>query len=159
MSSNELFLGSEDLNFHKLILGRSGKGRSVLTEQLAKEKGISYEEAEELLTPSKEQIEIRKKAEEAERLKQEQRLLTVKKAYLESSDNDDSEFYVFHDALSEYLNIESVTPEQIEKLFLRLPAKIFGAGIQWGFSDTEVRGEIWGFVESNKAELVELLKE
>ena len=83
--------------------------------------------------------------------KKENKMINAKKLYWETS--EDSEFYVLYDALREILDRDAKT-EEVESLFYMLDDYVFGLGIQWGFSDTEVREHIYKFTKENKEEIL-----
>lgn len=149
--SSDIF--SDNVNYHNVIFGSTGKGRSFIIEQYAKEHNISYEEAEKHFQPSKEELEQRKAAQEQAKRKEEDRLLKVKEAYWEAYSDKESEFYDFHDAITFNMTIEKATQEQVKELFLMIPSEIFGLGIHYGFSDTEVRDNLHEFVRDNLTEI------
>lgn len=142
------------LTNNTLIVGTSGKGKSVLLQQYALAKGISYDEALAQSQPSEDQINAEKAVEELELSMRAVRMQATKNAFWESSLIDSNEFYVFHDSLIVLCGIQSPSDSQLKALFDLLPGGVFGRGIQWGFGDTEVRDEIWTYVEKN----VELVK-
>ena len=63
-------------------------------------------------------------------------------------ENGDEDLDVIWNSMQEYKNLE-ITEEETKQIFYMLPQNIFGLGIQWGFSDTEVRDQIYVFIEEN----------
>jgi hypothetical protein len=150
-------IGTDDMSSHILILGSTRAGKSPLLEAEAKRRGISYEELLRQMEPTEEQKEQARKMTEARKQKELVRLNAVREAYWGASDPASGEFDTIDDALREFCGIESATVGQRKKAFCMLPETILGAGIQWGFDDTEVRDSIWRFVEEKKAEIKEAL--
>lgn len=76
------------------------------------------------------------------------RLQDVKNAYFNASEID--EFSDISDGISEFCEIDNATPLQIKSVFDLLGESIIGRGISFGFDDTEVRDEIYAFMDANK---------
>jgi len=78
-----------------------------------------------------------------------QRLDAVRRAYWDNTDKSDLALCVLSDALraAEIVRVPNIEQQRI--LFMMLPANVFGQGVAWGFSDTEVRGQIHEFVAEN----------
>jgi hypothetical protein len=151
MSIESLF--KEDTKYHTVIMGSSGKGRSVLIQNYADKNGISYEEAERHFEPSKEQLETRR----VERKKREElaleRLNKVKLTYWEVYQDDNYHFDAFESAIRMLLPIDEVSMKQVKEIFMMIPDNIFGNGISWGFGDSEVRNSVYEFVEDNLSDI------
>lgn len=134
---------------HIMILGSSGKGRSRMLEAEASRLGISYEELEHRLEPTPEQKEKARMRQEERDRHEAQRLDAVRRAYWDNTDKSDSDLYVLSDALRAAKIVSDPNIEQQRILFMMLPANVFGQGVAWGFSDTEVGGQIHEFVAEN----------
>jgi len=134
---------------HIMILGSSGKGRSRMLEAEANRLGISYEEMERRLEPTPEQQEKARMRQEERDRHEAQRLDAVRRAYWDNTDKSDLALCVLSDALraAEIVRVPNIEQQRI--LFMMLPANVFGQGVAWGFSDTEVRGQIHEFVAEN----------
>lgn len=137
-SSVALVRGSDGVH-HMMIIGsmRGGKS-SVVGEHV----GAFLDTAR--LSPQQDAIDEQAKSAEAARL------AAVREAFWNASNPESQEFYPLSDALTNVFDCEDPTSEQIKALFCMLPADIIGAGIQFGFADSEVRDEIWEFVEENR---------
>lgn len=135
---------------HVMILGSTAKGRSRLLEAEANRLGISYEELELRLEPTPEQKEKARMRQEERNRHEAQRLDAVRLAYWDNTDKSDSDLYVLSDALSVAEIAGEPSIEQQRILFMMLPANVFGQGVAWGFSDTEVRGQVHEFVAENR---------
>ncbi|ANN80848.1 hypothetical protein BAU07_26360 (plasmid) [Bordetella flabilis] len=135
---------------HFMIIGPTGKGRSQLLQAEADRLGISYEELERRLEPTPEQKERARMRQEEEDRRDAQRLDAVRKAYWVNTDESDSDLYALSDALSAAGIASDPTVEQRRILFMMLPANVIGQGLAWGFSDTEVRGQVHAFVAENR---------
>jgi len=135
---------------HIMILGSSGKGRSRMLEAEANRLGISYEELERRLEPTPEQKEKARMRQEERDRHEAQRLDAVRLAYWDNTDRSDSDLHVLSDALSVAEIVRAPSIDQQRILFMMLPANIFGQGVAWGFSDTEVRDQIHEFVAENR---------
>lgn len=135
---------------HTLIIGHSGRGRSVLLEAEAQRLGIPYDELMKRMEPTPEQKEAAKRQEEQLRQKDAERLNAVREAFWANSDPDDSEFYALYDALTFAKIVTEPTSAHIKALFMMLPEDIVGQGIAWGFTDTEVRERVHRFVAENR---------
>lgn len=138
---------------HMMLLGSTARGRSSHLQAEAIRLGISYDELVKQLEPTEEQKRAAREREEAESQRDLARLNAVREAYWSATAAESSDLYVFDDALSQIDGMASPSPEQQKALFFMLPAYVVGLGISWGFSDTEVRGAIWEFVEEHKAEV------
>lgn len=89
----------------------------------------------------------------------EVRLQAIRDAFWKHTDLDNSEFYAIWNGLSEFCDVTKPSPAQIKKVFDLLPQGIIGQGIQWGFDDSEVRDEIYGFVKNNALKIREIMGE
>ncbi len=76
------------------------------------------------------------------------RLDAVRAAYWDNTDKPDSDLSPLVSALDGI--VADPSDEQQRILFMMLPADVFGQGVSWGFSDTEVRGRIYEFVNENR---------
>jgi len=145
--TNGITIGSETGNVHTFVLASTRKGKSMLVQAEADRLGISYEEMERRLEPTGEQQErARMKQEEWDR-REAVRLNAVRKAYWDNTDARDSDLLPLASALDGI--VANPTGEQQRILFMMLPADVFGQGVSWGFSDTEVRARIYEFVNEN----------
>jgi len=144
-----LIIGGDILRGHIAVIGTSTRGRSRLLEQQAESLGISYDELLKKLEPTDEQKERMMVEQDRRKQADANRLKAVAEAYWAATSPDDSELDVLHDALLEVEGLESPSREQQRALFVMLPATIVGSGISWGFSDTEVRENIYAFVVEN----------
>lgn len=124
---------SKDFHIHSLLFGS------------AKNQSTNKNESEQTQKSNKEIEDVR--------------LNAVKEAYWLNSSLDDCEFYPIYDSLAEHLNIENPSHEQAKLVFMMFPETLVGSGIQWSFSDSEVRSEIHDFVESNKLKIINTFKQ
>lgn len=144
---NCIGISSGSQSGHVLLLSTTRKGKSMLVQSEAKRLGISYEEMERRLEPTVERKEkARMKRQEQDR-REAVRLDAVYKAYWDNTDKPDSDLSPLVSALAGI--VAEPTVEQQRILFMMLPAHVFGQGVSWGFSDTEVRGQVYRFVEEN----------
>ena len=142
---------------HFLILGSTRKGRSRLMESEANRLGIPYEELERRLEPTEEQKERARMRQEERDRHEAQRLDAVRRAYWENTDKSDFDLFVFSDALRAAGLASDPSIEQQRILFMMLPANVFGQGVAWGFSDTEVRDQVHEFVADNRGAVAQAL--
>lgn len=133
---------------HTLLLTPTRKGKSMLVKGEADRLGISYEEMECRLEPTPEQKEKARMRKEEKDRRDAARLDAVRKAYWDNTDKPDSDLSPLVSALDGI--VADSTIEQQRILFMMLPADVFGQGVTWGFSDTEVRGRIYEFVNENR---------
>ncbi|MDK0999521.1 hypothetical protein ACO2TQ_40020 [Burkholderia sp. OKR4-1] len=133
---------------HSVILGSTRRGKSALLQAEAYRLGISYEELERRLEPTAEQTEITRMKQEEKDRREAARLDAVRKAYWDNTDKSDPDLSPLISALDGL--VAHPTVEQQRILFMMLPADVFGQGVSWGFSDTEVRGRIYEFVTENR---------
>lgn len=157
MPEQTFFLNNQEASAHTMIFGASGRGKSLYLQDEAKRLGISYEEMLLRCEPTAEMKERQKTIDDIERQKNLLRLDAVRHAYLNASDINSPEFSDLSDLMREHCNIESPTSEQRRQLFLMLPQSIIGAGIQWGFSDTEVRDSISIYISFHRVDIAEKL--
>lgn len=135
---------------HMLVLTSTTKGNRKIVRGEADRPGIPYEEMERRLEPTSEQKEKpRMKHEERDR-RNALRLDAVRRAYWDNTDKSDPDLSVFSDALSMVGIVTDPTVQQQRLLFMMLPADVFGQGVSWGFSATEVRSQIRKFVVENR---------
>lgn len=148
--ANLFTVGTAFQHEHMRFFGQTRKGKSQFVQAKADRLGISYEEMERRLEPTFEQKEkARMKREERER-REAVRLEAVRKAYWDNTDKADSDLHVFSDALSVAGVATDPTVQQQRILFMMLPANVIGQGVAWGFSDSEVRGQVHAFVAENR---------
>lgn len=145
-----VFVSGSDQKFHNIIIGQSGKGRSAITQQLADQEGVSYEEMERRCQPTKEQIEHREQEQQEARMADEKRLQLVREAYWSGS--RESDFSDLHNSIVEVTGV-APTIEQIRSVFNFLPAEIISGAIQWGLDDTEVRDNAYVFIQENESKV------
>lgn len=141
-------LGDEGVQ-HVLLLGTSGRGKSVLLEQLAVERGVSVDELARECAPTPEQLVAERQACDIRRQQDLARLQAVRDAYWVRTDHDECEFSSIHDGLVAFCAIEQPTTAQLKVVFDLMPAEVIGNGIRWGFDDTEVRDEVYAFVRDH----------
>lgn len=145
---------------HYLVVGSTGTGKSTTLATLAQSLNIQGKKFE-IKHPTEEEIneakKIRQEQEQERRNKEQQQLLKTKTTWIDNLD-DYYDLHSFQEATSHYLEIEEVTDEQVYKIFLLIDGYLFGQGICWGFSDTEVRSNIWEWVEENKEEIERVIK-
>ena len=142
-----IFIAGDDQEFHNIIVGHSGKGRSTLIQQMADQQSMTYKKMERRCQPTEAQIQHRKQEEKASQLASQKRLQMIRDAYWNGS--DESEFYDLHDTIVDFLNI-APTKEQVRAVFNLLPSSIIGGAIQWGMDDTEVRDQTYVYIQDNK---------
>lgn len=131
---------NEKIINHIFILGTTGKGRSSFIGE-AQQTSL-FEDDSELYNNQQKKKDN----------KRTQRLQNIREAYWLSTLEIDSELFEFatiHDSLVEFLNIKDPTIDEQKVVFDLLPQHIIGAGISWGFNDTEVRDNIYTFVQKN----------
>ncbi|VVE52804.1 hypothetical protein [Pandoraea terrigena] len=133
---------------HTLLLAPMRKGKSVLVQAEADRLGIPYEEMKRRLEPTPEQQARARMRQEERDCREAVRLDAVRKAYWDNTENPDSDLYPLVNALDDIVTDSTV--EQQRMLFMMLPADVFGMGLAWGFSDTEVRDRIYEFVAENR---------
>ena len=153
----EVSLSEEDLRCHTLVLGTTGSGKSQLLESEAIRQGGSVSELIQRVEQSPEQKEREKMQQDQRREKKASRLDAVREAYWADSDSADSDLDNLHDALLSIEGITDPTKEQMKIFFMMLPESIIGQGIAWGFEDTEVREDIYRFVEENREAITQKL--
>lgn len=151
------FITSDSGHHHMMILGTSGRGRSLLLQAEADRLGISYDELLKRMEPTPEQKEQARMRGEEKKQRDNARLNAVREAYWAATSADDSDLYRLHDALVSTVMQESPTLEQQKALFMMLPPQIVGLGIAWGFGDTEVGDDIYRFIEENRDAVIERL--
>lgn len=122
---------------------------SVFLQAEARRLGITYDELLKRMEPTDEQKQKTVEIVEELKRKEDHRLQMVRDAYWSVSDIDGLEFATIHDALIEFCGIDVPTNTQSKTVFDLLPFEIIGNGIRWGFSDTEVRDDIYIFVREN----------
>lgn len=141
---------SDPQRAHTLVIGPTRKGTSALLQAEASRLGISYEEMERRLEPTVEQkANARMKQEERDR-REAARLDAVRQAYWDNTDKAGADLHVLSDALTATGISANPTIQQQRILFMMLPASVFGQGVSWGFSDTEVREQVHAFVAENR---------
>lgn len=143
-----VFINKEDLRFDAVVIGPSGKGRSFITQRLADQEGVSYEEMERRFRPTEAQLKQREKEREQERQADESRLQAVRDAYWLAS--KESDFDPLHDVLVNVIDIEP-THDQVRLIFDLLPQIVISGVVAWGFSDTPVRDDVFTFVQNNES--------
>lgn len=122
-------LNNGDISRHFLIVGTSGRGKSIFGDTEPTEaQRQAYADRQE----------------QRERMRQA-RLAAVCEAYWAGTEPDSGEFSSMADSLTAVLGI-SPTSEQVKTLLLALPEEIVGQGIAWGFDDTEVRDAVHSYV-------------
>lgn len=134
---------------HTLILGTTGRGKSLLLQQEAERLGITVEELENRLEPSAEQKAAEQQREASERDRRFRQLQAVRDAWWQGS--NESDVVELRWAVQEHLGIEASSVDVLKAAFDQLPADLMGDIIRWGMSDTEVRESIWDFVRDNQA--------
>ena len=157
-------LSGESTTWHHVIVGTSGKGRSMLLAAEAQRRGITYDELLESLEPSPEEkaaanaaADIRR---EESRRKEEKRLHAVRNAYLENSEDDDDLFSTLYDTvynLKHHYGDQPLPRALLKEVLHLLPDLVIGNGIRWGFSDTEVRDDIWTYLHKDEDGRVQAL--
>lgn len=149
------FLPDSATNLHTMVIGSTGKGKSVYLEEEAKRLGITYDELLKRMEPTEEQKAImeanRQKRAEAQKVKE----TTIRNAVW--STFDDSDYSELYSKVKIALEIEEPTKIQVKQFFFALDMSIIGNIVAWGINDTPTRESIWEFVENNKNELLELL--
>ena len=148
-----IFIQNGD-TYHTMIVGTSGKGKSVLLQAEALRLGISYDE---LLR----RMELKPEQKERERMRQvdedrveEERLNAVREAFWSLTPPGHHDFDCLHDVLVASELAEDPTPSQVKAFFMMLPPDIVGSAISWGFGDTEVRERAYEFLRENKKDVV-----
>ncbi|WP_415913138.1 hypothetical protein [Neptuniibacter sp. QD37_11] len=149
----------EEIQHCCMTLSPTGRGKSFLLEQLAKDQGITLEELEAQLAPSEEELAREAQRRECERKKEEARHFAVIDAFWAHSDPEDHEFYNLHDYLSLFLNIKEPQEQHILWLIKQLPKDVVYEGFKWGFCDTGVRDDCCEYIEVNKASLIVKLEQ
>lgn len=143
------------LNAHTIVVGTTGKGKSLLLEEEAKRLGITYDELLKQMEPTEEQkamIEANKqKRAEEQRVKES----TIRNAIWATFDQSD--IAEFLDALKIILEIPEPTKSNAKEVFFALDMSIVGNIVSWGISDTPTREAIWEFVRENKTLLLKSL--
>lgn len=145
-------MNNQKIQHHIFIYGQSGKGTSTFFNS-------------QPLTPEEEnlkqvKLEARNMELKKKREIEEQQLQAVKDAYWKKALEIDPNLYEFcsiYDSLVEYLNIDEPTDEQLKIVFNMLDRHTIGQGISWGFSDTEVRDNIYVFIKDNVSKIQEKL--
>jgi hypothetical protein len=144
IEQNYSFNDGNSLKHHTSILGTTGQGKSTVFPNCI------------IITPNKiEQDEINKKIKisQLKRKSKENALdVALKNASL-SNIVDEGELDTIYCFLHEELNVD-IDFSMVSKVFMMLPQQIIGNGIQWGFSDTEVRDSIYVFLENNKSDIL-----
>lgn len=143
-----IFTSSQDLKYHLLTFGVTGKGRSSFTREIAEREGVSYKEVELRFQLTKDEFKHREIERETKIAADNKRLQLVRDAYWSGSSL--SEFDRLHDAIVSLLEI-SPTQAQIQTIFNLLPGTVIGMAVQWGMSDTVVGDECYNFIENNDA--------
>ena len=139
----------EELNYidnvlmqHTIILATTGKGKSFLSDAI---QGNDFSSAADQKITKELEIE-----EEKRNNRMKERDMAMKKAYLENTDKDDLDMDLdcISMSISELHGEDYNNEDSKIAVFMMLPSTIFGNGVRWGFDDTEVRNEIWEYVES-----------
>lgn len=78
------------------------------------------------------------------------RFQAIRKAWWDNTfySEQGREFASIHDCIVDIL-AKKPTSLQLQAVFLILPDEILGKALLWGFSDTEVREEIYAFIAAN----------
>lgn len=71
---------------------------------------------------------------------------------------DHSNFNRLHDCVVDVFKV-SPSEKQLREIILELPNNLFGQAIEWGFSDTVVADNIFGWLERNQSHLEHIFKE
>lgn len=149
--STPLFmLPQGDGQFHTLIIGTSGRGKSVLLEEEALRRGISYDELLAEMDPSAETKARWAEERQATANAEARRLHAVCEALWATAPEKGNDLAQLGETLAVLDIVENPTADQQKALLLMLPGHIVGLGIAWGFDDTEVRDKIYEFVDENR---------
>lgn len=148
-----IFITSPDNTHHTMIIGASGRGKSVLLQAEAMRLGISYEELMRRLEPSEEATRQMKEREDEAARVEAARMQAVRDAYWKATPPDHHDLACLHDALVCSALSNEPTNEMVKALFMMLPNDIIGSAISWGFSDTEVRERVYAFINDTSTEV------
>lgn len=146
-----------DAKHHTMVLGVSGLGKSVLLQEVARKRGITYEELLQQMEPTEEQKAQQVARKEEKDRVENQRLKAVREAFWNNTSPDNSDFTQLHSVLVVSEIVKEPTEDQVKAFFMMLPAEIIGSALSWGFSDTVVREQTYEFVEENKQAILKAL--
>jgi len=155
--SNFIAVPASGETHHVMILAPTRRGKSTLLQLEAARLGISYEELLKRLEPSAEEKERARVREEEAELREGARLDALRQVLWDTKD-DDLEG-ILNDVLSVSGVREKPMPKHCKALFWLLPKHLIGLGVAWDFSDTEVREDIYQFVQENRASVEARLAE
>lgn len=145
----------QGLAAHTIVVGTTGKGKSVVLEEEAKRLGITYDELLKRMEPTEEQRAImeanKQKRAEERRVKES----TIRNAIWATFDQSDISELL--DVLKVVLEISEPTKSNAKEVFFALDMSIVGNIVSWGISDTPTREAIWEFVGENKTLLLDSL--
>ena len=60
-------------------------------------------------------------------------------------------------ASDDLVNIDDITEDMLKKIFYELDDGVFFSGLKWGFSDTEVRSELYQWFNANSSQILNIL--
>ncbi|MCT9375133.1 hypothetical protein KTJ07_19395 [Acinetobacter baumannii] len=60
-------------------------------------------------------------------------------------------------ASDDLVNIDNITEDILKKIFYELDDGVFFSGLKWGFSDTEVRSELYQWFDGNNSQILNIL--
>ncbi|UYF77380.1 MULTISPECIES: hypothetical protein [Acinetobacter] len=60
-------------------------------------------------------------------------------------------------ASDDLVSNDNITEDMIKKILYELDDDVFFSGLKWGFSDTEVRSELYQWFDSNNSQILNIL--
>lgn len=145
----------QGLAAHTIVVGITGKGKSVILEEEAKRLGITYDELLKRMEPTEEQKATMEANKQKRAEEQRAKDSTIRNAIWATFDQSDIDEFL--DALKVILEINEPTKSNVKEVFFALDMSIVGNIVSWGVGDTPTREAIWEFVRENKTLLLDSL--
>ncbi|MFH7409806.1 hypothetical protein D9K79_10635 [Acinetobacter cumulans] len=145
MTNSALYNTNPDDNRsgHTIIFGTTGYGKSQFMSGVP----IEY---------SKEELQEMKSEQDALEEQERKRNLEIKKTYI--AHGGDVSFIDDIVKASELVPFDEKIPEdKLSEILFILDDGIFFQGLRWAFDDTEVRSELYQWLEDNQAKIKEIL--
>ena len=146
--NQDLYVLKRDAAFHSVVVGTTGKGRSLLLETAAKQAGLTTKEYLEATKPTPEQIAAQEHRQAEAEAKRKRQSDAVKKAYLDHM--DEGELGRAQDILSNAGVLDEPSAHQARVFLEGVPPSLFGLIVAWGIHDTVVRDNLFELAEERK---------
>lgn len=128
---------------HTIIFGTTGYGKSEFKP------GVTIEYSEE-------ELQEMKSEQDAKEEQEHKRNLEIKKTYI--AHGGDVSFIDDIVKASELAPFgEKISEDKLSEILFILDDGIFYQGLRWAFDDTEVRSELYQWLEDNQAKIKEIL--